>query len=153
MPQQILRIIDYPIGLPAFRLPAVEISPSGDSNLHPCGMPGLDVAPVITYINACVRLFAEGQGFWWVEPCFIAITRPGFEEAAELVARGRPNHLLVVPYFLFAGTLVARIEEQHPGRGLRPFPALSMKGRHEGKRSSPVAPRTMSSASIAPSRT
>lgn len=123
-----------------------------------------------------VRLFAEGQGFWWVEPCFIAITRPGFEEAAELVARGRPDHLLVVPYFLFAGTLVARIKEQlrgfsgrHPsirsslamhlaprsnaahvldvldercaqvlardassGRGLRPIPPLSMKGRHDG---------------------
>lgn len=59
-----------------------------------------------------VRLFAEGQGFWWVEPCFIAVTRPGFEEAAEMVAHGRPDHLLVVPYFLFAGTLVARIEEQ-----------------------------------------
>lgn len=62
-----------------------------------------------------VRLFAEGQGFWWVEPCFIAITRPGFEETAEMIARGRPDHLLVVPYFLFVGTLVARIEEQLRG--------------------------------------
>ena len=59
-----------------------------------------------------VRLATEGRGYWWVEPCFIAITRPGFEEAAEMVANGRPSHLLVVPYFLFAGTLVARIEEQ-----------------------------------------
>ena len=59
-----------------------------------------------------VRLVAEGQGFWWVEPCFIAITRPGFEEAAEMVAHGRPDHLLVVPYFLFAGTLVACIGAQ-----------------------------------------
>ena len=62
-----------------------------------------------------VRLVAEGQRFWWVEPCFIAITRPGFEEAAEMVAHGRPSHLLVVPYLLFAGTLVARIEEQFRG--------------------------------------
>lgn len=38
-----------------------------------------------------VRLVAEGQGFWWVEPCFIAITHPGFEEAAEMVAHGRPT--------------------------------------------------------------
>ncbi len=59
-----------------------------------------------------VRLFGEGRNFTWVQPSFIGITHPSFEESAELVARSRPDHLLVVPYFLFAGRLFEKLEEQ-----------------------------------------
>lgn len=58
------------------------------------------------------RIFGEGQNFSWVVPSFIGITRPLFEEAAELVARSRPDRVLVVPYFLFAGRLYEKLQAQ-----------------------------------------
>jgi sirohydrochlorin cobaltochelatase len=59
-----------------------------------------------------VRLVGEGRGFGWVVPSFIGITTPLFEEAIELIARARPERIVVVPYLLFSGRLVARLEEQ-----------------------------------------
>jgi sirohydrochlorin cobaltochelatase len=59
-----------------------------------------------------VRLFGEGRNFSWVVPSFIGITRPLFEETAELVARSRPDRILVVPYFLFAGRLYEKLQAQ-----------------------------------------
>ena len=59
-----------------------------------------------------VRLFSEGRGFKWVAPCFIGITEPKFEETIELVARARPERIVVVPYLLFGGRLLVRLEEQ-----------------------------------------
>jgi sirohydrochlorin ferrochelatase/(2Fe-2S) ferredoxin len=59
-----------------------------------------------------VRLFGEGRNFTWVLPSFIGITRPLFEETAELVARSRPERILVVPYFLFGGRLLSKLQEQ-----------------------------------------
>jgi sirohydrochlorin cobaltochelatase len=59
-----------------------------------------------------VRLFAEGRGLGWVVPCFIGITDPRFEAAADLVARARPERIVVVPYFLFAGRLIDKLRAQ-----------------------------------------
>lgn len=59
-----------------------------------------------------VRLFGEGRGFGWVLPAFIGITRPLLPESLELLARARPDRILVVPYFLFAGTLITKIQDQ-----------------------------------------
>ncbi|MDP3599220.1 MAG: CbiX/SirB N-terminal domain-containing protein [Nitrospirota bacterium] len=59
-----------------------------------------------------VRLLAEGRAVGWVVPCFIGVTRPLFEETVELVARARPERIVVVPYFLFGGRLIAKIREQ-----------------------------------------
>jgi sirohydrochlorin ferrochelatase/(2Fe-2S) ferredoxin len=59
-----------------------------------------------------VRLLGEGRDFGWVTPAFIGITRPLFREALELIARVRPEHLLVVPYFLFAGRLIEQLGQQ-----------------------------------------
>lgn len=59
-----------------------------------------------------VRLLAEGREIGWVMPCFIGVTRPLFEETLELVARARPERIVVVPYFLFSGRLISRIREQ-----------------------------------------
>ena len=57
------------------------------------------------------RLFAEGRHVGWVLPSFIGITRPTFVETAELVARARPERIVVVPYFLFGGRLIDKIGE------------------------------------------
>lgn len=64
--------------------------------------------------NFCkvVRLLAEGREIGWVMPCFIGITRPLFEETVELVARARPERIVMVPYFLFGGRLITKIREQ-----------------------------------------
>ena len=59
-----------------------------------------------------VRLLGERRGFEWVVPCVIGITRPLFKEAIELISRARPARILVVPYFLFGGRLVAQLQEQ-----------------------------------------
>jgi len=59
-----------------------------------------------------VRLLAEGREIGWVMPCFIGVTRPMFEETVELVARARPERIVVVPYMLFAGRLITKIREQ-----------------------------------------
>ncbi|HVR87102.1 MAG TPA: CbiX/SirB N-terminal domain-containing protein [Planctomycetota bacterium] len=59
-----------------------------------------------------VRLFGEGRGFGWVLPAFIGITRPLLSESLELLARARPARILVLPYFLFAGTLITKIRDQ-----------------------------------------
>ncbi|OQW37707.1 MAG: ferredoxin [Nitrospira sp. HN-bin3] len=59
-----------------------------------------------------VRLLAEGREIGWVVPCFIGVTRPLFEETMELVARARPERIVVMPYFLFGGRLISKIREQ-----------------------------------------
>jgi sirohydrochlorin ferrochelatase/(2Fe-2S) ferredoxin len=66
-----------------------------------------------------VRLFAEGRGLGWVMPCFIGITEPRFEAAADLVARARPERIVVVPYFLFAGRLIDKLRTQVAGFAAR----------------------------------
>jgi sirohydrochlorin ferrochelatase/(2Fe-2S) ferredoxin len=56
------------------------------------------------------RLIGEGLDSRRVLPCFIGITEPRVEETLELAARSRPARLLIVPYFLFTGVLVRRLE-------------------------------------------
>jgi sirohydrochlorin ferrochelatase/(2Fe-2S) ferredoxin len=57
------------------------------------------------------RLFGEGRGLHSVTPCFMGITRPAVPETLEQVARSRPERLLVVPYLLFGGRLIAKLGE------------------------------------------
>jgi sirohydrochlorin ferrochelatase/(2Fe-2S) ferredoxin len=59
-----------------------------------------------------VRLASEGRNLLTVEPSFIGITRPLFEETIERVARARPERIVVVPYFLNAGRLVDKLRAQ-----------------------------------------
>jgi (2Fe-2S) ferredoxin len=47
-----------------------------------------------------------------VLPSFIGIARPLFEDVIELVARSRPEHIVVAPYFLFAGRLIDKLQMQ-----------------------------------------
>jgi sirohydrochlorin ferrochelatase/(2Fe-2S) ferredoxin len=56
-----------------------------------------------------VRLLGEGAGFAWVQPSFIGIADPRFAAAAEHIALGRPDRIVVLPYLLFAGRLVEQL--------------------------------------------
>ncbi|HYQ00790.1 MAG TPA: CbiX/SirB N-terminal domain-containing protein [Polyangiaceae bacterium] len=58
------------------------------------------------------RLIGEGRGVMQVVPTFIGITQPRVEDSLELVARMRPERLVVLPYLLFAGRLIARLTTQ-----------------------------------------
>jgi sirohydrochlorin cobaltochelatase len=49
-----------------------------------------------------VRLVGEAAGSPVTMPAFIGIAQPTFPEALELIARSRPEELVVLPYFLFA---------------------------------------------------
>jgi sirohydrochlorin cobaltochelatase len=55
------------------------------------------------------RLFSEGRGFAAVIPAFIGITAPLVPDALEAAARGRPERLVVLPYFLFGGRLAEKL--------------------------------------------
>jgi sirohydrochlorin cobaltochelatase len=59
-----------------------------------------------------VRLIGEGRDFGWVVPSFIGIARPLFKDAIELLARARPERIVVVPYFLFAGRLIEKLSTE-----------------------------------------
>lgn len=83
-----------------------------------------------------VRLIGEGADRGWALPAFIGITRPSLEEALELAARTRPDELVVLPYFLFAGRLIAQLSEKlaefsrhHPWIGAK---LASPLGLHQG---------------------
>ena len=56
------------------------------------------------------RLIGERRGLLHVEPTFLGITRPSTQESLELVARMRPDHVVVLPYLLFGGRLTARLD-------------------------------------------
>jgi sirohydrochlorin cobaltochelatase len=58
------------------------------------------------------RLLGEGRKLAWVQPSFIGIARPLFPDAIELTARTRPDRIVVLPYFLFAGRLLDKLREQ-----------------------------------------
>lgn len=55
------------------------------------------------------RLVGEGRGLMHVEPTFLGITRPSVETSLELVGRIGPAHVVVLPYLLFRGRLIARL--------------------------------------------
>ncbi|MFW7381396.1 MAG: CbiX/SirB N-terminal domain-containing protein [Oligoflexus sp.] len=58
------------------------------------------------------RLIAEGLGIDQVIPCFIGITQPDLPKSLEIVARLRPKRVVVLPFMLFSGRLLSRIEDQ-----------------------------------------
>ncbi len=63
------------------------------------------------------RLLWEGSGFRAVETCFIGITHPRLPVGFERALSWQPRRIILLPYFLFTGVLVKKIEaalqEQH----------------------------------------
>lgn len=57
-----------------------------------------------------VRLIGEGAKLYRVFPCFVGITSPRLAETLDYVARMRPRRVFVIPYFLFTGVLMNRID-------------------------------------------
>ena len=66
------------------------------------------------------RIIWEGSGYKTVETCFIGITHPRLEEGFRRAYMYRAKRIIVLPYFLFTGTLMEKIhnitaqqQEQH----------------------------------------
>ncbi len=62
--------------------------------------------------EACklARLLWEGSGFAAVETCFIGITHPRLPVGLQRALSWQPRRVIVLPYFLFTGVLVKKIE-------------------------------------------
>ncbi|MFC4077800.1 sirohydrochlorin chelatase [Salinithrix halophila] len=58
------------------------------------------------------RLFWEQTRVKWVETSFIGVTDPRFEEGLERCLRLGAQQCIVLPYFLFTGVLIKRMEEK-----------------------------------------
>jgi sirohydrochlorin cobaltochelatase len=55
------------------------------------------------------RIMWEGSGYKTVETCFIGITHPRLKEGFDRAYLYQPKRIIVLPYFLFTGTLVEKI--------------------------------------------
>lgn len=56
------------------------------------------------------RMVWEGSGYDTVETCFIGITHPRLEEGFRRSRLYQPKRIIVLPYFLFTGVLVKKIQ-------------------------------------------
>ena len=56
------------------------------------------------------RMVWEGSGYRTVETCFIGITPPRLEEGFERARLYQPKRIIVLPYFMFTGALMEKIE-------------------------------------------
>jgi cobalt/nickel transport system ATP-binding protein len=63
-------------------------------------------------LHKVARLLWDGRGFGAVEPAFVSLAAPGVPAALDRCHRLGFRHVAVVPYFLFTGVLVERIQTQ-----------------------------------------
>jgi len=57
------------------------------------------------------RIIWEGSGYKTVETCFIGITHPRLEEGFRRAYMYQAKRVIVLPYFLFTGTLMEKIHD------------------------------------------
>ena len=70
--------------------------------------------------EACklARLLWEGSGYHSVEVCFVGITHPRLEVGFDRALLMNPKRIIVVPYFMFTGVLVKKIQAAVAARNL-----------------------------------
>ncbi|MDJ0571256.1 MAG: sirohydrochlorin chelatase [Pleurocapsa sp. MO_192.B19] len=79
------------------------------------------------------RIMWEGSGYKTVETCFIGITHPRLEEGFRRAYLYQAKRIIVLPYFLFTGTLMEKIfnitaqqQEQYPDLDLICLPEMGI---------------------------
>lgn len=72
------------------------------------------------------RLVGEGVPGSWLMTAFMSIASPSVPEGLELIARTRPERVVVVPYLLFSGRLIERLSAQIEEFGTR-YPWISIQ--------------------------
>ena len=80
------------------------------------------------------RILWEGSGYKTVETCFIGITHPRLEEGFRRARLYEPKRIIVLPYFLFTGSLVKKIfditaqqQEQYPEISMTCLPEMGIQ--------------------------
>jgi sirohydrochlorin cobaltochelatase len=80
------------------------------------------------------RILWEGSGYKTVETCFIGITHPRLEEGFRRARLYQPKRIIVLPYFLFTGSLVKKIfditaqqQEQYPEISMTCLPEMGIQ--------------------------
>ncbi|ELZ81004.1 hypothetical protein C453_18745 [Haloferax elongans ATCC BAA-1513] len=63
-------------------------------------------------VHKLARLLYEGREFTRVESAFIGVTTPRLEETLHIVAKDRPDAIVVLPYMLGDGVLTQRIVDK-----------------------------------------
>lgn len=71
---------------------------------------GSSHSDAIDDFSTIARQFAEDGHFGRVLTCFISVASPRVEEILQEVSCQKPERLLVVPYLLFAGQLINRLQ-------------------------------------------
>jgi sirohydrochlorin cobaltochelatase len=84
-------------------------------------------------VTKLARIMWEGSGYHTVETCFIGITHPRLEEGFRRSRLYTPKRIIVLPYFMFTGTLMEKIEgiaaqqqSQHPGIEMAMLPEMGV---------------------------
>jgi sirohydrochlorin cobaltochelatase len=79
------------------------------------------------------RILWEGSGYATVETCFIGITHPRLEVGFQRALLYQPKRIIVLPHFLFTGTLVKKIfdlaaqqQQQHPQIDITCLPEIGL---------------------------
>lgn len=79
------------------------------------------------------RMIWEGSGYDTVETCFIGITHPRLEEGFRRARLYQPKRIIVLPYFLFTGVLMKKIQDiaaqqqaSHPGTQIICLPEMGI---------------------------
>ncbi len=79
------------------------------------------------------RIIWEGSGYKTVETCFIGISHPRLEEGFRRAYLYQPKRIIVLPYFLFTGTLMEKIynitaqqEEKYPDINFACLPEMGI---------------------------
>ncbi|AEH48112.1 sirohydrochlorin chelatase [Parageobacillus thermoglucosidasius] len=58
------------------------------------------------------RLFWEQTNYFLVEPAFMGVTAPSLDDAVERCVKLGARKVVVLPYFLFTGVLIKRLEKK-----------------------------------------
>ncbi|WP_110984673.1 sirohydrochlorin chelatase [Acaryochloris thomasi] len=84
-------------------------------------------------VSKLARIVWEGSGYQTVETCFIGITHPRLEEGFRRARLYQPKRIIVLPYFLFTGTLMEKIfdisaqqQAAHPEAQISCLPEMGM---------------------------
>lgn len=91
------------------RAMADRLGPVGDQAVLLVGRGSLEPEPIAD-MALVARNFAQSQGLPAVEHCFIALASPDLPTGIANCRKKGYRDVVVVPYFLFTGVLVKRIE-------------------------------------------
>ncbi|HXN07286.1 MAG TPA: sirohydrochlorin chelatase [Nitrospiria bacterium] len=84
-------------------------------------------------MHKVARLFWEQNRYGWVETCFIGVTLPNLPEGIRRCAALGAKRIIALPYFIFTGVLIKRIQDLVSEQRKKYPEAEILQGNHMGK--------------------